>query len=63
MPMHYAVLFTGCENANFFMKKSKFFSEDTSRLWVHVKTASLRNVNKYPQSMFNSKNKKKCIPL
>ena len=44
MSMQYTVIFDGCKNDNFQMKNCNIFSYFSSkhRLWVHVRTASLR---------------------
>ena len=41
MPMQYLAIFYGCKNDNFQMKNCNIFLI-FARLWVHIRTASLR---------------------
>ena len=65
MPMQYLAIFHGCKNDNFRMKKVDIFLTIAQNIscGYTLEPPQWGGSNEYPQSMFSSKNKKKCIPL
>ena len=59
-PMQYTANFHGCKNDNFQMKKNDIFHIFAQNIDSGY---TLGGSNEYQQSMFQSKNKKICIPL
>ena len=59
-PMQYTAIFHGCKSVNFQMKFFNIFLIFSQNIDCRY---TLEPPNEYPQSMFWSKNKKKCIPL
>ena len=64
-PMQYTAIFYGCKNVHFQMENCDsflIFAQNIDRGYT-LEPPYRGGSNKYPQSMFWSKNKKKGIPL
>ena len=63
--MQYTAIFHSCKNVNFQMKKYNIFLIFAQNIdcGYTLEPPYEGGSNEYPQSMFYSKNKKKCIPL
>ena len=64
-PMKYTAIFHGCKNVHFQMKIVNIFLIFAENIdcGYTLEPPQWGGSNEYPQSMFWSKNKKKCKPL